>query len=52
MKRLSEAQVKDLVDTVGISFRGLKRDLRGVFTMVQKRWLANMTRKAKGGKSQ
>lgn len=28
------------------------RDLKGVFTKVQKRWLISLTREAKGGKSQ
>lgn len=37
---------------MGISFRGLERDLRWVFTKIQKKWLMTMVRKAKGGKLQ
>lgn len=39
VERLTEAQLRGLVEKVGISFVGLERDLKGVCNKVQKQWL-------------
>lgn len=36
-ERLIEEQVRELAEKVGVSFARVERDLKGVFTKVQKR---------------
>lgn len=52
VERLTEAQVRELADKMGISFIGLEGDLKRVFTKIQKKWLAGLAMEAKVGKSQ